>query len=276
MGNSRQARLTAASTLEPQTSKASDCEAAAPTPACTDFCIIGWDFVLQALERIARPYPALFCVCVAFEACRAAVQATKGVFRYSTVCRSAEAGDAPSQGGVTTQMDTIAAAAVDAGSAEHLLDGKACLFKAAARAQQQSFASCTGQRAGHRSFDRITQASVLARSSPHAHNQHASTQLSCTNPTTAVSHGTPGAQQQALLAAVSHAAPPFALFAAQPSSDVWLKLLHALTQGQGDEDVAVEKPHSILLPRRASSGSLGRQQAVMHRATIQQAPPAGA
>lgn len=80
-------------------------------------------------------------------------------------------------------------------------------------------------------------------------------------------------QQHALLAAASTSlrpASPFALFAAQPSCDVWLKLLRDL-QSQGDEEAVWEEaPHSILLTRRALSAA--RQQGMMvHRATIQQA-----
>lgn len=77
--------------------------------------------------------------------------------------------------------------------------------------------------------------------------------------------------QQALLA--GQASSPFALFAAQPSKQGWLTLLHALReQHEEDDDTALgELPHSILTPRRLSFPA--RQQAVVHRATLQYAAP---
>jgi hypothetical protein len=100
----------------------------------------------------------------------------------------------------------------------------------------------------------IQQANPLGFIIPHAH-QH-SMQL----------QGTAAALQvkQALLSGRS----PFSLFPAQPSPSAWLKLLHAL-RGHWDEEVAADRPHSILLTRRASAGSLGRQQAVVHQVTLQ-------
>lgn len=74
--------------------------------------------------------------------------------------------------------------------------------------------------------------------------------------------------QQALLA--GQASSPFALFAAQPSKQGWLMLLHALReQHEEEDDTALGKlPHSVLTPRRPSFPA--RQQAVVHRATLQQ------
>jgi hypothetical protein len=117
----------------------------------------------------------------------------------------------------------------------------------------------------------IRHASPLLFISPHAHQHPRQLQLSTGHFSAAgLAAAADAAVKQALLAGQS----PFALFAAQPTSDGWLKLLKAL-QAQGDEELSLDDAsHSILLTRRASAGSIARQQAVVYRATIQQQPPA--
>lgn len=236
---------------------------------------------LQALEAIAKPYPALFCVCLVSEILTSAWQSAK----------NRVLGTAAEQPSLAVLASDLSVAAAQGAAEGAQLQNKVCLFKASAAAERCFATSTAVVRACHaqtlstQASDPSTaststtqdstaqalikQASLLAFISPHAH-QH-TRQLSAQCFTAAAAAGPADAAiKQALLAGQS----PFALFAAQPSRDGWLKLLQAL-QAQGDEGLSLDDgPHSILLTRRASAGSIARQQAVMYRATIQSQPPA--
>lgn len=233
---------------------------------------------VQALEAIARPFPTLFCACLVSEALRAAAQSAKSSIRRSLgwdrQAASATLADLADNRAVTAARDC---------RFEHDLEGRACLFKAAAVAQQCFPAAAAAEQVLHQhsplgmqlrstSFAEANSSSrqqplglSFGYLSPHVHHirhLHSAGSLSAPHAST-VKH--------ALLAGQS----PFVLFAGQPSTEMWLKLMHAL-QAQTEEDLVLDQPHSILLTRRASAGSIARQQAVMHRATIQQQRPAAA
>jgi hypothetical protein len=222
---------------------------------------------MQALEAIARPYPALFCVSVILEGVRAAARSV----------RWGQHSQAPTLAELTSRVLQIHGAG-DGGPV--CLGSGACLRCTAAVSQQcllahnphshaiqalhaaqlhnhsSSCLAAANNNSTDSSMRRVAtqQANTLGFITPHAH-QH-SRQLQGPAPPLHV--------KQALLAGRSS----FSMFPAQPSPSAWLKLLHALRE-HWDEEAAADRPHSILLTRRASAGSLGRQQAVVHQVTLQ-------
>lgn len=223
---------------------------------------------MQALEAIARPYPALFCVSVVLEAVRAAAHSV----------RWGQHSQAPTLAELTSRVLQVENAS-DGGPV--CLSSGVCLCCATAVSQQCLLA--------HNPHSHATQALHAARLHNHSNSGLAaaiissstgfSTQHVAAQQASALGFVTPHAHQhsrqlqgpapplhvkQALLAGRF----PFSLFPAQPSPSAWLKLLHALRE-HWDEEAAADRPHSILLPRRASAGSLGRQQAVVHQVTLQ-------
>lgn len=238
---------------------------------------------VQALEAIARPFPALFCVCLVSEVLREAAQSAK-----SSICRSLGWDRQAASPTLAELANNRTATAADVLCARSL-EGKACLFKAAAMAQQcfsataavqvlvthqhnplgmqlhnSNLTEANSRTCNNRQQQQLPLGLPFGYLSPHVHQHTRHLQ-----PAGNLHHAS--TVKQALLAGQS----PFALFAGQPSTETWLKLMQAL-QAQNEEDSVLDHPHSILLTRRASAGSIARQQAVMYRATIQQQRPSTA
>lgn len=195
----------------------------------------------KALEPLGRPFPALFCACLAAEALRSVVEAAAArcsmPWREDSTVQQAQpislaelASGVPAVGTPVESTDTLASST--------------CLFRAAALAQRCVSSSSRQHGLTHQ----VRPGGPFVQH--HQQQQHPAQQQI----------------QQALLA--GQASSPFALFAAQPSKQGWLTLLHALReQHEEEDDTALGRlPHSILTPRRPSFPA--RQQAVVHRATL--------